>query len=136
MPDQTDNRQPRRTGHKLALGRYGEDLAVRLLEERGYVILQRNWRSSVGEVDIVARDGDCLVFVEVKTRRGHGAGYAEEAMTPRKAARLTELGQLYLAEQGLSDIDWRIDLLAIELGARGETERVNLVRAVTVDQVG
>ena len=58
--------EPRPT---IVLGRYGEDLAVRYLRERGMEVLERNWRCEHGEVDVVARDGDCLVICEVKTRR-------------------------------------------------------------------
>src|SRR5690348_6271287 len=57
-----------------ALGRYGEALAVRYLREQGMEVVDRNWRCEIGEVDIVARDGDCLVICEVKTRRSSGFG--------------------------------------------------------------
>jgi putative endonuclease len=124
------------TGRRLALGHYGEELACRLLGERGYVVVERNWRCSTGEVDIVAREGDCWVFVEVKTRRGHAAGWAEDGMTAEKAARLTDLAQTWLGEHALDGVDWRIDLVAIELDARGQLERLNIVPAVTADRVG
>jgi putative endonuclease len=123
-------------GKKLSVGRYGETLACELLVERGYVVVERNWRCALGEVDIVAREGDCWVFVEVKTRHGHQAGWAEDGMTPRKAARLTDLAQTYLGEHGLDGVDWRIDLVAIELDARGQLARLNIVPAVTADRVG
>ena len=130
------NKRTTRSTRRQAVGRYGEDTAVRLLQERGYEIVERNWRRAAGEVDIVAREGGCWVFVEVKTRHGHAAGWAEDAMTARKAARLAELGQAYLAEQGLNDVDWRIDLAAIELDERGVLQRFNLVVAVTADRLG
>jgi len=135
MAEVRSNTKGQGAGHKLALGRYGEALACRLLTERGYALVERNWRCALGEVDIVARDGDCWVFVEVKTRRGHEAGFAEDGMTPRKAARLTDLAQTYLGEHGLDGVDWRIDLVAIELDARGQMARLNIVQAVTADSV-
>lgn len=97
------------------------------------MIVERGWRTAQGEIDIVARDGDCWVFVEVKTRRGHTAGLPEEALTPRKAARLVELAQAYLAEHALSDVDWRLDLVAIELDAEGGVERLDVLPCVVMD---
>jgi putative endonuclease len=90
-------RPPRPTA---ALGRYGEALAVRYLRERGMVVLDRNWRCEIGEVDIVARDGDCLVICEVKTRRSSGFGEPVEAVTFAKAMRLRHLAAAYLAGHG------------------------------------
>lgn len=73
------------------LGRYGEDVAVRHLHDQGLVILERNWRCRAGEIDIVARHGDVLVFCEVKTRRSDRFGSPVEAVTPRKLARMRVL---------------------------------------------
>lgn len=116
------------------IGQLGEDMAAQAIEQRGYQVVERNWRGGrAGEVDIVARDGDCWVFVEVKTRRGHRAGLPEEALTPRKAERLANLARIYLAEHDLDRVDWRIDLVAIELGRDERVLRVNLVPAVGAD---
>lgn len=71
-----------------ALGRYGEDLAARLLAEAGMAVVERNWRCRAGEIDIVARDGDALVFCEVKTRRSQGFEHPMAAVGPVKADRL------------------------------------------------
>ncbi len=116
--------------YRQALGRHGEDLACAYLLEQGYEILARNWRCPRGEIDIVAREGDCLAFVEVKTRRGHRLQYPEDAMTSAKQRRVSELGRWYLAESGVSDVDWRVDLLAIELSECGGPTRYHLVRGV------
>ena len=83
-----------------ALGRYGEALAVRYLRELGMEVLDRNWRCEHGEVDVVARDGDCLVICEVKTRRSSGFGEPVEAVTVAKAMRLRRLAAAYLAGHG------------------------------------
>lgn len=101
------------------LGRWGEGVAATHLEAHGYTILARNWRCAAGEIDLVARDGETLVFVEVKTRRGREYGAPEEALTPRKAAKLLQLGEQYCYEHDLNDVNWRIDLVAVELDARG-----------------
>jgi putative endonuclease len=98
---------------KDEVGRYGEDVAARHLTELGYQVLHRNWRCDIGEIDIVARDGDCLVVCEVKTRRSTAYGYPVEAVTPRKAARLRRLTARWLAESGVHPADIRIDVVAV-----------------------
>jgi putative endonuclease len=115
------------TPDRQAIGRLGEEIACQALIARGYVIQERNWRCRRGEVDIVARDGEIWAFVEVKARRGHATQLPEEAVTETKLARLVELAQTYLAEKELRDVDWRIDLVAIEFGRPGEAPRVNLI---------
>ncbi|MCW5865339.1 MAG: YraN family protein [Anaerolineae bacterium] len=110
------------------LGNWGEGVAAVQLEAEGYAIVARNWRCAAGEIDLVARDGETLVFVEVKTRRGRAYGAPEEALTPRKAQKLLQLGAQYVYENALGDINWRIDLVAIELDARGLLLRCNHVR--------
>jgi putative endonuclease len=116
--------------YRQALGKQGEDMACALLASQGYEIVARNWRCARGEIDIVAREGDWWAFVEVKTRRGHRTQYPEDGMTAAKRARLGELGQRYLARAGVDMVNWRVDLVAIELGQGQEPPRVNLVRVV------
>ena len=98
-----------------ALGRYGEALAVRYLREQGMEVVDRNWRCEIGEVDIVARDGDCLVICEVKTRRSSGFGEPVEAVTFAKAVRLRHLAAAYLAGQaGRAQVSQvRVDVVGI-----------------------
>lgn len=114
-------------------GALGEDCACRALEERGYRIVERNWRTARGEVDVVARDGECWVFVEVKTRRGRRAENPEEAVSPRKVRRLTDLAYTYLCDHGLAGVDWRLDLVAIDLDAGGRERSLEIVRALVAD---
>lgn len=97
------------------VGAFGERLAERFLVERGMTILDRNWRCSHGELDLVAREGDYLVFCEVKTRRGTGFGEPIEAVGWRKAARLRRLAAAWLAGHGQSAPDVRIDVVGILL---------------------
>lgn len=96
-------------------GQQGEVIAATYLTEQGYEIVQRNWRCSTGEVDIIARSGDILIFVEVRTRSSRRFGTAEESVTPAKQARLIELAQAYLQESQIDDCFWRIDVIAIQL---------------------
>ena len=114
--------------HKRRLGRRGEDIAVGHLQRRGYVTVTRNWRCPAGEIDIVAREGETLAFVEVRTRRGERFGTPEESITPDKQAKLVTLAETYLQEQDLADVAWRIDVVGIVLGQLGEVRRVNLIR--------
>jgi putative endonuclease len=116
------------------LGRQGETIAAQALETHGYVVVDRNWRCPVGEVDIVAREGDTWVFVEVKLRQGHDYGSPEEAITQAKRDRLLQLAQNYLAEHDLSDVSWRIDVVAIGLAPSGKVLRLTLYQdAVRAD---
>ncbi|MFN2188919.1 MAG: YraN family protein [Candidatus Promineifilaceae bacterium] len=104
------------------LGQWGEQVAARHLQDKGMKILAQNWRCQRGEIDIVARDVEEYVFVEVKTRKGRGMGLPEEGLTPKKSQKLIELAQEYLAEHDL-DPNWRIDLVAVELDSKGKLLR-------------
>lgn len=114
---------------KDALGAYGERVAAAHLVAQGMVVLERNWRCPAGELDIVARDGDVLVFCEVKTRSSAAFGSPLEAVTARKAARLRRLAAAWMRERGLHVPDVRIDLVGVLRPRRGATE-VEHVRGV------
>jgi putative endonuclease len=115
LPTQ-DNRQ--------GLGRWGEDLAARHLVAKGYEVVARNWRCEAGELDLVIRDGDCLVFVEVRTRRGRAMGTPEESITAAKQARLSGLAEAYVQAHDWPGY-WRLDVVAIEVDRRGRLLRVD-----------
>lgn len=104
------------------LGAWGESVAATYLEAHGYRLVQRNWRCAYGEMDIVAQQGEMLVFVEVKTRRGRGQGTPEDGVTPQKAERLLTVAQAYLLAHDL-DVPWRVDVVAVELDVRGKLLR-------------
>ena len=107
-----------RRGVRNAVGAWGEDLAARHLVEQGMVILDRNWRCDLGELDLVARHDDTLVVCEVKTRRGEGFGSPAEAVTWRKAARLRRLAARWLDEHPVSPLEVRIDIVGIVVSPR------------------
>ena len=109
---------------RQGLGRRGEELAARQLEAKGYQIVARNWRCETGELDLVAREGECLVLVEVRTRRGRSMGSPEESITAAKQARLSALSEAYVQESNWPG-DWRIDVVAIEMDRRGRVLRVD-----------
>jgi putative endonuclease len=107
---------------KDAVGAYGERVAVRHLEDAGMVVLDRNWRCRDGEIDVVARDGQTLVFCEVKTRRGTGYGTPAEAVVPSKVRRLRRLGLRWLTESGLRPPELRFDVVAVLTSRRGAAQ--------------
>lgn len=101
------------TENRQAIGRWGENTAASYLHGRGYEILDRNVRTSYGELDLVARIDNVLVFVEVKTRRTTAYGLPEESITKRKASHILQSAQAYILSNNLPEIDWRIDLITI-----------------------
>ena len=98
-----------------AQGARGEDTAVRHLADLGYSILDRNFKTRSGEVDIVARDGAIVVFVEVKRRETTGHGTAAEFVGPAKIRRVVSAARLYAARHGLSEAPIRFDVVAIDV---------------------
>lgn len=104
---------------KDALGRHGEEVAARHLATLGMVVLDRNWRCDIGELDIVARDGDTLVVCEVKTRSGTDYGSPLEAVTEAKAARLRRLAGRWLHDHGVRPAGVRIDVVGVLRRSRG-----------------
>jgi putative endonuclease len=120
-PD-SDCRKPQ-GDHRRRLGRWGESVAATYLEAQGYEIVCRNWRCARGEIDLVARAGDLLVFVEVKTRRGRALGTPEEGLTAAKGRKLFQVAENYLWQHELDDEEWRVDLVAVELDGSGKLLR-------------
>lgn len=96
------------------LGARAEALAARYLEERGYRVVARNFRCPAGEADLIARDGDEWVVVEVRARRGGRLGTPEESLDRRKFARLAAVAAWFLARAGRPEDAFRIDLVAVE----------------------
>ncbi len=97
----------------IARGRWGESLAAAHYERQGYTILDRNWRSRTGELDLVLGRGDVIVFCEVKARRSERFGPAAAAVGPAKQRRLRKLAIEWLAATGLPATELRFDVVAI-----------------------
>lgn len=97
----------------ITLGREGEDFATRYLTEAGFEIVDRNWRCTDGEVDIVARGEGYLVFVEVKTRSSIGSGHPLEAITPTKITRMTRVAYRWLDEHPGPFEPIRLDVVSV-----------------------
>ena len=104
---------PRVTLARQEFGWYGEELACRELEKRGYRVLARRYRTRAGELDIVAADGEYVVFIEVKARQDGSFGDPEEAVTMQKQHRMTWMATDYLARTGLTNVACRFDVVGI-----------------------
>jgi putative endonuclease len=110
------------------LGDRGERAARRYLRRLGYSILARDWRSRLGQIDLVALDGDVVVFVEVKTRSGTEAGLPAEAVTPAKQRQLSRLALQFLKRYHLLDKSARFDVLAVTWPPGQRSPRIEHIR--------
>ncbi len=115
---------PYRGKGRRELGSFGEVAAARFLEGRGYTVRETNYRCPEGEIDIVVRKDDCLVFVEVRTRRSLGFGTPEESVTAAKKEKLTNTALYYVATHSDLPAQWRVDVVALEVGPDGEVRRL------------
>jgi len=111
---------------KKELGKKGEALALRFLKKRGYQIIERNYVCKMGEMDIIAKEKDTLVFVEVKTRTSTTFGPPQLAVDPAKQMQLSKVALSFLKEKRLEDAKARFDVVAILLGPKGE--EIELIR--------
>ena len=110
------------TIQRRAVGAYGERMAERHLVAQGLVVLARNWRCAEGEVDLILRDGEDVVFCEVKTRRGEAYGTPAEAIRPVKVRRLRRLAALWLDQSAVRPKEVRFDVVAVLPQPRGATK--------------
>ncbi len=125
-------KNPTGSARRNALGTYGENVACAYLVERGYEILERNWRCSEGELDIVARYERCLIGCEVKTRTTERFGTPEEAVTPAKLRRLRRLIASWLSERPkdgseIRPAELRLDVLAVTVPTKGAASVRHLI---------
>ena len=109
----------------MNLGRWGEIKASEYLEEKGYELVESNYRTEYGEIDVIAlKDGE-LIFVEVKTRTGKKFGNPEESITPQKMDHMVSSASAYLQDHPDVQRDWRIDVIAIQTGDNRENPQIN-----------
>jgi putative endonuclease len=114
------------TKERLDLGKKGEELALKKIKRLGYKCVARNYRCVLGEVDIIALHRDCLVFIEIKTRKGRSLGYAKEAIDGRKRRRLSKVALAYMKSNNCCDTKSRFDVVAINL--RDGKEEVEVIQ--------
>ena len=103
------------TKERLELGQFGEELAYKKIKSLGYKKIIRNYKCPLGEVDLIANDGDTLVFVETKTRKGKSVGYAKEAVTARKRRQLSKVALFYMKSNNCCETKARFDVIAVSL---------------------
>lgn len=108
-------------------GALGERIACDFLGENGYEILENNYRCPEGEIDIIAKQEDTLVFVEVRTKKSRLFGSPEESITPVKREKLRTLAQYYRQEHENLPLNWRIDVVAIEMEKSCKVTRIEII---------
>ena len=108
------------TKERIRLGKKGEALALKKLKKLGYKCVEKNYRCALGEIDLIARDGDCLVFIEIKTRKGYSIAYAKEAVDKRKMRQVSKTALAYMKEHDCCEAKSRFDVVAVYLGRDNE----------------
>ena len=108
-------------------GMLGEKIARDFLGKNGYEIVISNFRCPDGEMDIIARQRDTLVFIEVRTKTYRGFGSPEESITASKKEKLRTVAEYYLQQLGSLPESWRIDMVAIDMDRRGEVKRIEII---------
>ncbi len=103
-----------KTLKRVESGHLGESIAAAILKSKGYTIMERNWRTPYGEIDLIARQSEVIVFVEVKTRSSKSLGPPEISVTNRKAQHMRNAAEYYIQQHPDLSNDWRIDLLTIQ----------------------
>jgi putative endonuclease len=114
------------TRERLQLGKEGEDLALKKVESLGYRCVARNYRCSLGELDLVARDGETLVFIEIKTRKGKSLDYAKEAVHARKQRQMSKVALAYMKKNGCEEARARFDVVVIH--QKGLVREIEVIR--------
>lgn len=116
---------------KLSTGSKGEDIACKFLESKGYRILDRNYRIRGGEIDIVAKEGDYLVFVEVKARYSHEFGSPSESVTAWKIKYLLKTARFYLNKIKWGDRPYRLDFVSVDFADDPQDPKIELIKNIT-----
>lgn len=114
--------------HAVAVGKTGEDIAVKFLKGSGYRIIQRNYKNTLGEIDIIAYDRGILVFVEVKTRTSLSFGYPQEAITHNKQKQLNKVALSYCKQYNLVHTSARFDIVSILLQTDQSGPEISIIK--------
>ena len=109
-------------------GMEGEERAVHALKKKRYKIIERNFRTPAGEIDIVARDGECLVFVEVRTRGSIDFGTPQETVAAKKRKKLCNAARWYLQKKRIDDTECRFDVVGIVMKDEGDDCRIEVIK--------
>jgi putative endonuclease len=109
------------------LGSLGEDLAVKYLIKNNYIIINRNYRTRYGEIDVVAKDDDYLVFIEVKARKNTNFGYPREAVNYTKQCKIKQLANFYLLKETKMNNNIRFDVVEVFLDKNNEVKSIEII---------
>lgn len=112
------------------IGDHGEKIACKYLQKLGYKILERNYRIRGGEIDIVAKEGDALVFIEVKTRWSHEFGLPVESMTSWKIRHLLKTARFYIQKIKWEDKEYRLDFVSVDFADSKESPEIELIKNI------
>lgn len=112
-------------------GNLGEELACRYLRKQGYKILERNYRIRGGEIDIVAKEGETLVFIEVKTRYSYDYGLPKESMTFWKIKVLLKTAKFYIQKINWGDKEYRLDFIGVDFAHDSQNPKIELIKNIT-----
>lgn len=108
--------------HNQNIGRWGEGIAAEYLQKEGYIFVDRNIRTPYGEIDLILRRGEIVIFVEVKTRTSSRYGYPEESITPRKQQHMFDSAEYYAQEKKIEH--WQIDAISVEGKPNGSAPKI------------
>lgn len=115
----------------VTTGKNGEDLACEYLKKQGYAVIERNFRIKGGEIDIIAKDGQYLIFVEVKTRYSHEYGLPVESITLRKIQYLLRTARYYIFETGWGNDPFRLDFVSVDFADNPDIPEISLIKNIT-----
>ena len=113
------------TKERIDLGKIGEDLALRKVKRLGYKVVAKNYRCPLGEIDLIAKDRGCLVFIEIKTRKGKSVGYAKEAVDGRKRRQISKVALAFMKSNDCMDVKARFDVIAINI--MGDQKEIEII---------
>jgi putative endonuclease len=120
-----------KTNHRQSLGHTGENIAAGYLENKGYDVIARNFRTPYGEIDIIARLEDTIVFIEIKTRATKTLGPPEISITRRKAEHMRSAAEYYVQQHPELKNEWRIDAISVQMQAHDNPMIVHFENAIT-----
>ncbi|MBL4934911.1 YraN family protein [Clostridium sp. YIM B02515] len=110
------------------VGSYGEEIAENYIKNLGYEIMSRNFRCNIGEIDIIARDGNYITFIEVKTRYDKQYGYPREAVTKGKQYKICKVAQFYILKNRIEKLTFRFDVIEVILNKYCNEYTVTLIK--------
>lgn len=110
------------------IGTFGENIAIEYLVNKGYILLEKNYRCKIGEIDIIAKDKDYIVFIEVKTRYGRKFGSPCESITKKKQYKIYHTAEFYIIMKKLNNSYFRFDVVEITMNSSNNNYLVNLIK--------